>query len=168
MGEFYPRTHPRCRSHDYHLAGVYFVTTVTHRRRPIFGVPTPVGIALTNAGRIVHHAWSTVADQRQGVTIDAFVVMPDHVHAIVRLSETGSHTTSVSAVVGAAKQHASREIARLAKGPRPPIWQRSFHDSIIHDLHALPRIRRYIEQNPANAWSEYRRRARTHPLRRRD
>src|SRR6185437_6749862 len=122
MRSQYSRIHPRLRSYDYHQPGAYFVTTITHKRRSILGVPTRHGIALTQAGRIVHRSWLAISDQIKGVRIDTFVVMPNHVHAIVVLTESRDRTIGLSGVVGAAKQHASHEIAALANGPRPPIW----------------------------------------------
>jgi REP element-mobilizing transposase RayT len=156
MRRFYTRIHPRCKWYDYATAGAYFVTTTTHRRWRIFGSPAPDGIQLNNVGRIVHRCWMTVADDFHGVRIDSFVVMPNHVHAIVVLEDVPCRTATLSAVVGAAKQHASHEIARLPRGPRPPIWQRSFHDRIIRDARALTTIRAYIANNPARAWANLR------------
>ena len=153
MGQLYSRKHPRWPLHDYASPGAYFVTTITHKRRWILGVPTRRGIALTDAGRIVHRCWATVAEQFDGVLIDALVVMPNHVHAIVVLKDARERTTGLSAVVAAAKQHATREIAALNRGPRPPIWQRSFHDRIIRDVMAWERVRNYIAKNPSRAWS---------------
>jgi putative transposase len=155
MREFCSRVHPRWRSHDYAQPGAYFVTTITHHRRRILGLVTERGVLLTEAGRIAHRWCSAVADRFPGVVIDTFVVMPDHVHAIVVLARTPRRTVDVSQVVGWIKQRAAREIA-AAGLLNPPIWQRSFHDRIIRDADALVCIRRYIAANPSVAWAERR------------
>ena len=146
------RKHPRWRLHDYALPGSYFVTTITHRRRCILGAVTARGIALSTAGSIVHKWWAAASHRFPGATIDTFVVMPDHVHAIVVLSRTPDRTVGLSQVVGWAKQRSAREINALSHGPQPPIWQASFHDRIIRDADAVVRVRRYIVANPAKAW----------------
>jgi REP element-mobilizing transposase RayT len=74
------------------------------------------------------------------VTIDRYVVMPNHVHAIVGLGETGE--VELGDVVGAYKAAVSRT-ARTSR-----IWQRGYHDHIIRDESDLERIREYIETNP--------------------
>jgi len=152
MNNFYARTHPRWSAYDYARAGVYFVTTITHGRRPIFGAPTRHGIALTAAGLAVHRRWLTVCDSFDGVVIDRFIVMPDHVHAIVVLLSTRNRTASLSDIVGWTKQRASRDIAMVPEPPPAPIWQRSFHDRIIRDADALERVRNYVMDNPSRAW----------------
>src|SRR6185312_14689398 len=88
MQKFYSRTHPRWRSYDYMQPGVYFVTTITHGRSPLLGAPTRHGIVLTQTGNTAHRCWLMVPARFDGVLIDRFVVMPDHVHAIVVLLRT--------------------------------------------------------------------------------
>jgi REP-associated tyrosine transposase len=153
MRQFCSRTHPRWRSYDYAQPGVYFVTTNTRERNPVFGRPTRRGIVLTNAGRAVHHCWLMVPEQFDGVMIDRFVVMPDHVHAIVVLLRTPTRTTSLSQVVGWTKQRTSLDIRAHTPAHTAPIWQRSFHDSIIRNADALNRVRKYITANPSRAWN---------------
>lgn len=126
---------------------------VTHERRPILGVPTCRGISLTDAGRIVHRCWIAVADRIDDVLVDEFIVMSDHVHAIVVLQDARDRTVGLSDVVGVVKQRAASEIAALTGGPQPPIWQRSFHDRIIRDAAARECIRGYIVANPSSAWN---------------
>ena len=152
MQKFYSRTHPRWRSHDYMQPGVYFVTTITHRRNPILGAPTRHGILLTETGNTAHRCWLMVPARFDGVLIDRFVVMPDHVHAIVVLLRTPRRTASLSHVVGWTKGRTSLSIHADAAKPRAPIWQRSFHDRIIRNTDALDRVRKYIAANPSRAW----------------
>lgn len=145
------RTHPRRKSYDYHLPGSYFVTAITYRRTPLFGRLNPYGVTLSNEGRIVEHSWRAVPSRFDGVTMDALVVMPDHVHAIVVLSATETRTAALSVVVGWAKRLASRSIRQAdAKAPSR-IWQRSFHDRIIRDAAHFHQTRLYIWNNPARA-----------------
>ena len=153
MRQFHSRVHPRWRSYDYTQPGAYFATTITHHRRRTLGRVTDRGVLLSQAGLIVHRWCGAVTDQFPGVSIDTFVVMPDHVHLIVILAHTPRRTAGLSQVVGWIKQRAAREIVVAGLGDLP-IWQRSFHDSIVRDAEALVRIRRYIAANPSVAWAK--------------
>jgi putative transposase len=157
MRTSFSRIHPRWESYDYTRSGVYFVTTITHERRQILGAVTRHGIALTSAGRVVDLCWRMVPDQFNGVILDRFVVMPDHVHAIVVLRFTPDRVVSLSQVIGWTKGRSSREINAQPSPPVAPIWQRSFHDCIVRDADALARIRNYLAANPIRAWNEIRR-----------
>ena len=72
--------------------------------------------------------------------LDAFVVMPNHLHAIV-VQEAMNDRTSLSTVIGLFKSRASRRAGC-------PIWQRSYHDRVIRDEEELAAFRDYIETNP--------------------
>ena len=63
--------------------GVFFFTVVTKDRVPWFGRVQNGHVELADAGRIVWDEWARTADLRSGVTLDAFVVMPDHVHGVI-------------------------------------------------------------------------------------
>jgi putative transposase len=82
-----PRKKTRLETYDYSNAGAYFVTICAQMRDfGWFGQVTPSGIQLNQAGKMVHEVWHGLAGQF-GVSLDAFVVMPDHVHGIVVLHE---------------------------------------------------------------------------------
>ena len=130
---------------------------VTRDRIPIFGTPTRTGILLTDAGRIVHESWLSVPERFSSVDVDAFVVMPDHVHAIIFLLPVNCRSTHLGQVVGWTKQRATRMIACLASPCQTPLWQRSFNDRIIRNREALIRVRNYVKMNPARAWDDVRR-----------
>jgi REP element-mobilizing transposase RayT len=172
MRPFYSRLNPRRKSYDYTQPGAYFVTAVTQLRRPVFGGLTRDGVLLTPEGRIVQRCWMHVDQLFVGVTIDTFVVMPDHTHAIVVLSPIMDRSVGLSQVVGWVKQRASRRVNQINQTNRthpestlasPPLWQRGFHDRIITDPGAFTRIRHYIVANPARAWAAQE--SRTHGVR---
>ena len=154
MRRLHERKHPRRRSYDYMQPGAYFVTFLTHARKPILGELVQRGVLLTDAGRIVELRFAAVAARFEGVAIDTYVVMPDHVHALVVLSSTPNRTVNLSQVVGWVKQRAARAINSSNAGSAARIWHCSFHDIIIKDASAFVRIRHYISANPARAWRE--------------
>ena len=85
------------------------------------------------------------------VTIDAFVIMPNHIHLIIAIrSPDGGvrapRPTHLSSVVRSIKAMATREVGH-------PIWQTSYYDHVIRNEPDYFRIRQYIDTNPAR-WTE--------------
>ena len=76
--------------------------------------------------------------------MEKWVVMPNHVHAIVVLP--GSNTT-LSTVIGQYKSAVTRNIRGSC--PNTDIWQSSFHDHVIRTQEDYERIWAYIDTNPA-------------------
>ena len=77
----------RLRAYDYSQPGAYFVTICSHRRDPIFGTLHERSIKLNRAGQIVTTWWRLLPYRYPRITLDEFVVMPDHIHAIVIISD---------------------------------------------------------------------------------
>ncbi len=73
------------RNYNYASGGVYFVTICTHQREPLFGEIQEGQMILNDLGQIVDQEWQTTARLRSWVELDAYVVMPDHFHAILVL-----------------------------------------------------------------------------------
>jgi putative transposase len=168
------RKHPRLRGYDYRTPGRYFVTTVTAGRKMLFGRVVGGEMRLGEMGRIVDEEWRRTAEVRPDVQIDALVVMPNHVHAIITITADAHPDTivgaqraapaprpgsddverpvvapgSLGAIVRAAKSASSRRINELRGTPGAPVWQRGFWDRIIRDDEANRRIRAYIRDNP--------------------
>ena len=75
----------RLNSHDYTNTGPYFITLCSHGRKPLFGEVREAKIHLSRVGVIVQEEWSRTSLVRPEVTLDEFVVMPNHLHGIVFL-----------------------------------------------------------------------------------
>ena len=133
---------------DYSAAGTYFVTVCSYRRRHVFGLISDERVVLNDAGHIVERQLEELPRRLLGVSVDSFVVMPNHVHAIVQLHERARQASHLRVVVGGFKSGSAREI-NLARGtPGEPVWQRGYYDHVIRDEEDLARARRYIEENP--------------------
>ena len=83
------RTSPRHPSFDYRSVAAYFVTTNTHRNRCLFGRIVQGRMVLNPLGRIVAEEWRRSEELRDTIVLDAFVVMPNHVHGIVCIVPPG-------------------------------------------------------------------------------
>lgn len=65
----------------------YFVTVCTRRRRHLFGEITGGTSYLNPAGWRVKRCWLEIPQHFPFAELDAFVIMPDHVHGIIRITE---------------------------------------------------------------------------------
>ena len=143
----------------YHV-GVIYVTICTHQRECLFGNVVGGVMQLNAHGEIVWQEWLNVADHRPNVTLDAFVVMPNHVHGIIILRQAEKPGVkqkfmrpvagSLAMVVGGFKSAVSRRINIHRDTPGGPVWQRGYHDKIAYDERMLNNARRYIANNPAH------------------
>ncbi|HEY0153785.1 MAG TPA: transposase [Longimicrobium sp.] len=75
----------RLRDYDYAQPGAYFITICTKQRRCVFGNVSDCAMELNAAGRIVEREWFALPQRFSTVALDEFVIMPNHVHAIIRL-----------------------------------------------------------------------------------
>jgi REP element-mobilizing transposase RayT len=173
--KFNPLTHHRrsirLRGYDYAQAGAYFITVCTHNREYLFGQITDDGLIQLNVfGRLVEIEWLRTAIIRPYVELDAYVVMPNHFHAILAITEdgsskkpapsaasetrpTGTTRASVGAIMQQFKSIVAKGINRLRDTPGATVWQRNYYDEIIRDESHLNRVRQYIASNPAN-WAQ--------------
>lgn len=78
----------RLQGYDYSQAGLYFITVCTHNRVPLFGEIIDGVMALNAAGQIVEKCWCAIPEHFPQVTLDEFVVMPNHVHGIITIGTT--------------------------------------------------------------------------------
>ena len=79
----------RLKGYGYAQAGAYFVTIVTQDRACLFGEVMDGVVAPSEAGLMVQTVWNELSVFYPGVDVDAFVVMPNHVHGIVVLDGMG-------------------------------------------------------------------------------
>jgi putative transposase len=77
----------RLLDYDYSQTGAYFVTLCTHERKSMFGEIIDGVMQVNEAGRMVEQCWLDIPNHFPHVDLDAFVVMPNHVHGIVVISD---------------------------------------------------------------------------------
>ena len=138
---------------DYSSAGAYFVTICTFRR--------PLSLEDAGIARIVDWAWTSIPEHFHAVDLDAFVIMPNHVHGIVVLSDETNvgarhgghvaHSPSLSLVINKFKGAVTREARIRNLWDATQFWQANYYDRVIRNGQELDRIRAYIAHNPV-AW----------------
>ena len=138
------RKNPRLREFDYSTPRFYFVTICTHEKEHLFGEPT----SLSTYGKIAQAGFHEIQSHYPNVRVDKAVVMPNHIHMILYLTE---NTHLLPDIIGSYKSFVSRNIH--SDDPERTVWQRSFHDHGIRTRMAYEQIWTYIENNPLK-WKE--------------
>ena len=110
----------RLASYDYSWPGSYFVTICVDDRTPRFGEIVDQCLHLNDAGKMVGQHWLSLPERFSHVALDDYVIMPNHLHAILRIdSEKPSHAEPLGSVVGAFKSLTTRD---YASGVRSGLW----------------------------------------------
>jgi putative transposase len=157
---------------DYRTRGWYFVTICSHNRTHIFGEVVHGHVELSMLGLIATSELQNLPAHYSNVQIDASVVMPNHLHALImidgqhcfspRVSTMPSIETapsgcssprpgSLSSVVRSYKAGVTRR--GRESGLTLPVWQPRFHDHILRGDGTIAAVRDYIRNNPAN-WAK--------------
>ena len=80
----------RLAGYDYAKEGSYFITLCCAKRSPLFGEITQEGqMVLNTFGQIAHDEWVNTLNIRNNIELDAFVIMPNHIHAIIHIRRRG-------------------------------------------------------------------------------
>ncbi|MCL4467272.1 MAG: transposase [Chloroflexi bacterium] len=151
LKDLYPsRRTTRLPDYDYSWSGAYFVTVCTHGKACLFGEQTNAAVALNDLGRIVEATWLALPEHFPSVRLDAFVVMPNHVHGVLLLSanQTSANAPALGTVVGAFKSAVSRRLHEALADDCSPIWQQRFYEHVVRGEADLQRLREYIANNP--------------------
>ena len=154
----------RLKEYDYDQPGAYFVTICTHRRECLLGDVVEGNILLNKQGKIVEEQWRISVNIRREIELDEFVVMPNHVHAIVAIRDhhpvgaTGrsplhpKHRTlppkSLGSFIAGFKSSVTKHINLLRATPGAPVWQRNYYEHVIRNEIDLEETREYIQNNP--------------------
>ena len=77
----------RLQGYDYTQAGAYFVTVCVQDRECLLGQIVGEEMQLSEAGQMVQSVWDELPDHYPGVDVDEFVVMPNHIHGIILLTD---------------------------------------------------------------------------------
>lgn len=98
-----PRFHRRSirlPEYDYSQEGAYYITICTQYRNCLFGKIRNGKIALSECGRIVDDWWQNIPERYSGVILDEYVIMPNHMHAIIVINDDGICRGEVASPLG--------------------------------------------------------------------
>ena len=135
--------------------GTFFVTIQAAFNKTIFGAIVGDKSVLNELGKAIQESLQSLGERYPGTEVIEFIVMPNHVHVILRLARRrDNHKHQLGYVIGRFKGWISK-IYRdmLAQGQAvdvgPTPWQRDYWDKLVTTDEQLEAYRRYIRQNPA-------------------
>ncbi len=144
----------RLRDYDYSQKGAYFVTICVQGRQPLFGSVVDGEICLAANGLLAQSTWTGLTTRFPSVSLDAFVLMPNHLHGIVLLTPpqaSGDKSPNLGEVIRAFKAVTTHNVRQ--SGQPDFAWQRNYYEHIVRDDNDLLRIQQYIGNNPV-AWAD--------------
>ena len=150
----------RLQGFDYNSAGAYFITICTENRQQtlsrivggdVLDAPT---VQLLPYGKIADKYIRQLNDFYDTIRVDGYVIMPNHIHLLLMVTEDGASRTSpptrqhsaVSQFVSTFKRFCNKEYGHN-------IWQRYYNDHIIRNQGDYDEHLRYVQENPIR-WRE--------------
>ena len=163
----------RLPGYDYTQPGAYFITICAASRRCIFGeiVSKDSGLSASPIGKLVINCWRLIPLHFSNVILDEFVLMPNHLHGILQITEcreSGAKDSaiatnveaygkpvphSIPTIIRSFKSIVSRRVVDERLGCSRPIWQRNYYEHVVRTESDLSGIRQYISEHPSG-WSE--------------
>ncbi len=164
----------RLQKYDYSSHGAYFITICAQGRQCQFGEIEDGALRLNDAGVMVAECWNKLPERFPNVTMDEYVVMPNHFHGIILLNDfarppavdvggvcphvntpNGTAANSLSRVIQAFKSLTSVEYVRGVRDQNwlpfsGRLWQRNYYERVIRDYVELSGIGEYIKFNLVN------------------
>ena len=153
----------RLPGYDYSRPGAYAVTVCAYLKRSVFGEIVEGEVILNEVGQMVQDTWEQIPGRYPGCGLDAFVVMPNHVHGIVLITAAptltgqarGPAPTTLS-LPDLVHRFKSLTTARYREGVVTHGWraldgklrQRNYYEHIIRNDYELEKMREYIATNP--------------------
>lgn len=157
--------------YDYSFPGEYFITVCVKNRLCLLGEIKDEEILLSDAGTVVFNWISNLALKFPAITVNHFVIMPNHIHLIIEIAENKDvlleATENESMVdlqmnmikrrkmllpkaIGYLKMNSAKEINSIYNTSGTPFWQSNYYEHIIRDENSFNNIVRYINDNPLN------------------
>jgi len=146
---------------DYTSPGAYFITICTHERECLF-----YNDNFRLAAEGVWGAIPTRPQTRDHVRLDEWVLIPNHFHAILCLTDypprlrnkkkrdaNQLQPCSVGSIVNNFKSMVTKRINLVRHTLGEKVWQRGYYDRLIRDEQELEAVRQYIRNNP-DRWAE--------------
>ena len=146
------RTPNRLSDYDYNQNGAYFITICTQDRHKILShivgdgspVPKPYGM-------IAEIIIAQVPEKYPSVSVDNYVIMPDHIHLLFRFDRvirTGNPSPTLGNVIGWYKYQVTKRANAKFNSYGERLFQRSYYDHVIRNQQDYNEVWEYIENNP--------------------
>ena len=154
--ERHERKNIRLKEYDYSTPGAYFITVCTKDRKNYFwqnvgaSIARPQDIVLTECGKVADVAISNISKKYQVITVDKYVIMPNHLHLLIQIhgDEKGRPMVAptIKTVIQQMKGYVSKNVGFK-------IWQKSYYDHVVRGREDYLELCQYIINNPQK-WAQ--------------
>jgi REP element-mobilizing transposase RayT len=90
-------------------------------------------------------AINNISNNYPSIVIDKYVIMPNHIHMIIFVSNNEDGRTLFAPTISRAIKHMKEYVTKQLGYS---IWQKSYYDHIIRDEEDYNKIWKYIDENP--------------------
>lgn len=151
----------RLKTWNYANNGCYFVTICTKNRENFLGEIVN-DVQLSKLGKISKQCWEEIPMHFPFVKLDEYIVMPNHIHGIIIMSNPRNVETQNLVSLQNKFGPQSKNLASIIRGFKVGVtkiakknninfyWQKGYYDHIIRNDQSLAEIRQYIIDNPKN------------------
>jgi len=174
--DIHKRKSIRLKDHNYSQKGSYFITLCIQNRECLLGDIVEEKMILNSAGYMIKQSWYELSEKFLNIILDAFIIMPNHFHGIIVITEEGEYKESeqMEGVPGEGEhkvrpygtgENTIGRILQIFKSvttykyavgvkenewkPFPgKLWQRNYYDHVIRNEEELAETREYILNNP--------------------
>jgi len=133
----------RLHTHNYGWTGTYHVIVRVKEHAPLFETP--------QLRRILQEEWEALPQRFCNLTLDKFMIMPDHLHLLLSLEGNVEKAASLADVIGAYKSLVFRRWYKYIQAEKlecaAQFWQHRYFDRVIRNGHDFERTRQYIRDN---------------------
>jgi len=153
----------RLKEYDYSQAEGYYVTIVTQNRVCLFGDVVDGKMVLNDWGRIVQRCWLEIPQHYPSVSLDEFIIMPNHTHGIIMINDQIQNcgVKNFESQRNRYQHIIPRSLGSMVRGFKIGVtkwfrkntdvynvWQRNYWEHVIRNDYDLNQIREYIITNP--------------------
>ncbi len=112
--------------------------------------------------KIIEYTWNDLANHNQDISLDEFIIMPNHIHGIIYIFDTmqsdcdlrtanaptsiGVKRVPLSEIVRQLKTFSAKRINEIRNSPGTPVWQRNYYEHTLSALTANTSRSRFILQ----------------------
>ncbi len=165
----------RLKGYDYSQTGLYFITICCDNKICHFGKIVDNEMFLNDYGNIAFEEWAKTPSLRPQVELDVFIVMPNHIHAILKINDNPrrgvlhtpyitiddkpresntpprSPSQTLGAIVRGYKSSVTKQLGLM--GFKGKLWQGNYYEHIIRNEPSYQTLAEYVINNPLK-WTD--------------
>jgi REP-associated tyrosine transposase len=165
----------RIRGYDYSQIGQYFITICAYEMQNVFGKIENGAVLLNVIGRIGLDCWREIPQHFEHVELDAFVIMPNHLHGILTIRRSHAIQSprsledghgcpvplqpslerfqrpsvgAIPTIIRSYKQSVTYLARQRLTRPSLAVWQSNYYERVLRDGKEFAAASRYIFENP--------------------